>query len=68
MGEQVKFTRYSPENNLSPSVQNFVPIALTKIIPTNNVIPLDQDKKALINEQAHYCGQAYDEKHAWKIF
>jgi len=51
-GEQVEFIRHSPEKSLSPSAQNFVPIALTGIIPTNNIIPFGQEKQTSINDPA----------------
>jgi len=70
-GEQVEFERHIPtkntqDKNLSPLAQNFLPVQVEEIRPTSIKRPINKNEQILITEPEQYCGQAYDDKHAWK--
>jgi len=67
-GEQVEFKRHLPkkftqDKSLSPLAQSFVPVQMEESKTNNVKRPINKDEQMRPNQ---YCGQAYDEKHAWK--
>jgi len=67
-GEQVKFERHIPkkitqDKSLSPLAQNFIPVRMEESEPNNIKRTINKDEQMVPKQ---YCGQAYDDKHAWK--
>jgi len=67
-GEQAEFERHIPtkkthEKSLSPLALNFIPVQMEKKKPNNIKGPINKDEQMVPKQ---YCGQAYDDKHAWK--
>jgi len=57
---------HGQDKSLSPFAQNFIPVGITEIRPTNVNIPPGQERQIIQTNTAQYCGQEYDVKHAWK--
>jgi len=67
-GEQVEFKEYIPKKitqnkSLSPLAQNFIPVRTEESEP-NNIKRRTNKDQPMVPKQ--YCGQAYDNKPAWK--
>jgi len=67
-GEQVEFERQVPtkitkDKSLSPLAQNFIPVQMEESKTNNIKRPINRDEQMAPKQ---YCGQAYDDKQAWK--